>query len=113
MVTSGGFTEEATAFAAGRNVTLIDGPKLFGMIQMARASISSTPASAPRREPEELVKTSPMSESPPVTAETIAPACPVCSRAMTIRTAKRGANVGGTFWGCTGYPACRGVRQAP
>jgi restriction system protein len=29
---------------------------------------------------------------------------------MTLRTAKRGANVGGTFWGCTGYPACKGTR---
>lgn len=26
------------------------------------------------------------------------------------RTAKRGTNVGGEFWGCTGYPACRGTR---
>jgi restriction system protein len=27
------------------------------------------------------------------------------------RTAKRGANAGGEFWGCTGYPACRGTRR--
>lgn len=28
-----------------------------------------------------------------------------------LRTAKRGANAGGEFWGCTGYPACRGTRS--
>ena len=37
VVTSGSFTEEAIAFASGRNVTLVDGPKLFGLIQQAKA----------------------------------------------------------------------------
>jgi ssDNA-binding Zn-finger/Zn-ribbon topoisomerase 1 len=27
---------------------------------------------------------------------------------MVRRTAKRGANAGSEFWGCTGYPTCRG-----
>ena len=35
------------------------------------------------------------------------PKCPRCGRAMVVRTAKRGANVGGQFWGCTGYPKCK------
>ena len=38
VVTSGSFTEEAIAFASGRNVRLIDGPKLFGLIQQAKAA---------------------------------------------------------------------------
>jgi restriction system protein len=29
---------------------------------------------------------------------------------MVRRTAKRGANAGGEFWGCTVYPTCRGTR---
>ena len=37
-------------------------------------------------------------------------ACPVCSNAMIKRIAKRGANAGKAFWGCTSYPACRGTR---
>lgn len=32
--------------------------------------------------------------------------CPRCSGALIIRTAKRGARAGGTFWGCTNYPKC-------
>ena len=29
-----------------------------------------------------------------------------------LRTAKRGQNVGTSFWGCPGYPKCRGIIQA-
>src|SRR5437867_12974393 len=35
VVTSGRFTDDATAFASGRNVKLVDGPKLRGLIQQA------------------------------------------------------------------------------
>ncbi|WAK04590.1 nuclease-related domain-containing protein [Methylobacter sp. YRD-M1] len=38
-------------------------------------------------------------------------ACPKCGRPMTLRTAKSGDNQGKQFWGCTGYPKCRTVRQ--
>ena len=40
-----------------------------------------------------------------------APKCPVCGSPMRLRTAKSGANAGSHFWGCTQYPACRGVRE--
>lgn len=39
-----------------------------------------------------------------------APECPRCSRAMVHRIAKRGRNKGGEFWGCPGFPRCRGTR---
>ena len=39
------------------------------------------------------------------------PSCPVCGSPMRLRTAKSGANAGSRFWGCTQYPACRGVRE--
>jgi restriction system protein len=38
-------------------------------------------------------------------------ACPKCGRPMTLRTARNGDNQGKQFWGCTGYPKCRTVRQ--
>ena len=38
VVTSGRFTDEAIAFASGRNVRLVDGPKLFGLIRQAQAA---------------------------------------------------------------------------
>lgn len=40
-----------------------------------------------------------------------APACPDCGKPMRKRTAKKGANAGKSFWGCSGYPDCRGIRS--
>jgi restriction system protein len=40
-----------------------------------------------------------------------APTCPECDKPMTRRQAKTGRNAGRDFWGCTGYPACRGARE--
>lgn len=40
-----------------------------------------------------------------------APACPVCNKPMRQRKAGKGAHAGQPFWGCSGYPDCRGTRQ--
>ncbi len=37
------------------------------------------------------------------------PQCPVCGKSMKLRTARRGANAGGQFWGCSSYPRCKGT----
>jgi restriction system protein len=42
--------------------------------------------------------------------ENPAPACPTCGKGMVLRTARKGALAGSRFWGCTGYPECRGTR---
>jgi Topoisomerase DNA binding C4 zinc finger len=39
-----------------------------------------------------------------------APRCPSCDGLMVRRSARRGAHVGSEFWGCFGYPRCRGTR---
>lgn len=116
VVTSGRFTEDAVEFAKGRNVTLVDGPKLFGMIKQAQASLgSSEPVRAPSPPRGASASTSgsaPQSKSATAGRDDVTPTCPMCSRSMQLRTAKRGANAGGTFWGCTGYPQCKGTRPA-
>ena len=99
VVTSGRFTDDAISFASGRNVTLVDGPKLLGLIRQARAG-----AGQPTARPDAAKATRPTVDSGQATV------CPLCTRPMVRRTAKRGANAGGEFWGCTGYPACRGTR---
>lgn len=33
--------------------------------------------------------------------------CPNCGSELVLRTASRGANRGGQFWGCSAYPKCR------
>lgn len=37
------------------------------------------------------------------------PACPLCKELMVLRTAKKGSNAGSQFWGCAGYPKCKGT----
>ena len=116
VVTSGRFTDDAIAFANGRNVTLVDGPKLFGLIRQAEISLASKRgASDTAKRSAAVASIEPTARpaaaavgSPPTEA---APPCPVCSREMVLRTAKRGANTGRAFWGCSGFPGCRGVRQ--
>lgn len=40
-----------------------------------------------------------------------APACPDCGKPMTLRKARTGKNAGKDFWGCTGYPNCKGTLE--
>jgi len=103
VVTSGRFTDEAITFASGRNVNLVDGPKLHGLIRKAKAGIDRSPARS-------AAAVAPAVQPSP--ASTQASSCPLCSgsKPMVRRTARRGTNAGSEFWGCTGYPACRGTR---
>lgn len=39
----------------------------------------------------------------------LSPPCPKCGSMMVVRTAKSGKNAGNQFWGCSGYPDCKGV----
>ena len=39
------------------------------------------------------------------------PTCPICGSPLELRTARRGRNAGGQFWGCSEYPRCRGTRD--
>ena len=91
VVTSGVFTDEARAFAEGRNIELMDGSALHALIRgvgVPAKAASASPAATP--------------------AGSLA--CPVCQSAMVRRTAKRGANSGNAFWGCSQYPGCKGIR---
>ena len=99
VVTSGTFTNDAIDFASGRNVTLVDGPKLHGLIRQEKAASSGVPSRAAQAQ-----------AISPVPGPDPGRACPTCSKPMVRRTAKRGVNAGGEFWGCTAYPVCRGTR---
>ena len=99
VVTSGRFTDDAISFASGRNVTLVDGLKLHGLLRQAKAGVDGSPA-----------RSAAAATAQPNASPLQASSCPLCAKTMVRRTAKRGANAGGEFWGCTGYPACRGTR---
>jgi restriction system protein len=94
IVTSGKFTREAIAFAEGKPIRLINGQSLLVLVQSVQSHRND---SSPKIE----TKTEPPS----------APVCPNCGKPMVLRTAKRGENIGSQFWGCSGYPACKTIRE--
>jgi len=51
----------------------------------------------------------------PAATTPAAPACPRCGKPMALRTARKGARAGSQFWGCSGFPECKGTRalEAP
>ena len=89
VVTSGRFTQDAIAFAAGRNIELVDGQALQELLSKAK-NFGGAPPIAPAN-----------------AIMTATPACPRCNEPMVPRVAKRGANLGSEFWGCRRYPKCK------
>jgi restriction system protein len=90
VVTSGVFTDEAKRFAGGREIQLIEGKELAGLIQKQSNGVIQSAA----------------------TPISTVPACPKCSERMILRKAQKGSNAGSKFWGCPRFPTCRGTRPA-
>ncbi|MDE2118222.1 MAG: restriction endonuclease [Betaproteobacteria bacterium] len=90
VVTSGVFTQEAKSFAEGKNIGLIDGAMIKNIQHQPQAATAlRTPQSA--------------------SATTAIPGCPKCGKDMVKQTARKGANAGKVFWGCSNFPQCRGI----
>lgn len=96
VITSGKFTNEAGKFATGKPLELVDGEQLAALISTVQREQKTAPVSAI---PAPLPKT-----------EISDPLCPVCNSKMVLRTARKGKNTGKQFWGCSGFPKCRGTR---
>lgn len=119
VVTSGRFTNDARLFTQGRNLQLVDGPRLLAMLQQAQQSRSAVAAviaahggvhhepPAPPSVPSAQAAAVPPADGP----ASAQPGCPKCGCGMVRRIARTGNNAGGSFWGCSTFPACRGVRQ--
>jgi restriction system protein len=86
VISSGTFTQETIDFARGKPIELVNGSELLRLI----AGVQKTPMS--------------VSDKPKDSA------CPLCGSVMVLRTAKKGSNSGGKFWGCTTFPKCRGTK---
>lgn len=99
VITTGNFTRDAHAFAAGKPVALIDGQQLLAMVK----DVQRTKAVSIQMQREVP------SRSTPTTQSNAEPGCPKCGSLMVRRTAKRGANAGNQFWGCSTYPKCHAV----
>lgn len=93
---------------------VIDYAARFGLSPQPARSIP-VPRAAPNEKPPVLAQVSvpsppPLPQNFPVAEP---PACPKCGERMVLRTAKRGDNAGGQFYGCPKYPKCRGIIQTP
>lgn len=70
---------------------------------------------------EKTASSTPIIEEKPIAAESIpaealpqtseVPTCPRCGSLLVLRTAKKGANVGNQFYGCSSFPKCRYVQN--
>lgn len=93
VISSGDFTQEAKDFVKGKPISVVNGPELVEMVKAGQ-----------RKEINERMKTVENVQS--------MMKCPLCGGEMVLRTAKRGENAGGQFWGCLSFPRCRGVRES-
>lgn len=110
VVISGRFTEDARVFAQGKNLQLIEGAELNDMIRQSRATTArqnSQPTTSKVPYQPTSVASAPLAQIHCATQ----PTCPTCLAPMVQRVAKRGSNVGNTFWGCSQYPKCKTTRN--
>jgi restriction system protein len=106
IIISGMFTQEAKNFANDKPIDLIDGAQLETLIanvQVSTPHINSTPTPTPTESITPTLSIKTMEESK---------SCPKCSNVLILRTAKKGKNAGGQFWGCSSYPKCRHTQSA-
>lgn len=95
VVTSGRFTSAAIEFASGKNIELVDGIALHGMIRDMPSPARSVDNP----------------QSATVATQASVPFCPVCKTPMVKRTSKRSNSLNPGFWGYPQFPKCRGTRK--
>jgi restriction system protein len=102
FITSGIYTNEALQFAEGKPLELVDGAQFAVMLRQFQKNLGHAlggPAAVG------------MATSPVEIQTPDRPECPICGSPMVLRRAKRGANAGNEFWGCSKFPSCRGIRN--
>jgi restriction system protein len=85
IVTVSGYTIDAKDFANRNKIEIVDSEQIYSMVASAGGMENSTIR--------EL-----FADDRKV--------CPKCESEMILRTARRGLNAGGKFWGCSRYPRC-------
>jgi restriction system protein len=98
VVTSGTFTKDAVDFSAGRNIELIDGPKLRRLLEEVTPGAATRQAAPAQAAPAQETR-----------RDRLMPTCPKCNADMKLREAKKGPQAGNRFWGCSRFPDCRGT----
>jgi restriction system protein len=103
----GTYTADASAFAAGKPIELVNGNALLEMIRGVQATPrATTPSTDPMHDAASSNAVGPRL-APDVGNETASLPCPVCAAPMVQRINRR---TGQPFHGCSAYPTCRGTR---
>lgn len=106
VVTTGGFSPDALAFAKGKPITLIDGQALWKLVrEVQRGAVDEDGVvAAPPPMVADAAGKKPEAEG----VMGVAPCCPRCGGRMVKKEARKGRTPGAWFWGCARYPECRG-----
>lgn len=96
IVCTGTYTRDAANFAQDKPIELIGGEELLRMIREVQAAPTQTAR---------LVES--VAPTPAASSAAASPACPKCGKSMVERSNRK---TGQKFWGCSAFPACRGVR---
>jgi len=105
----GTYTADASAFATGKPIELVNGDALLEMVRGVRATPRATTPSTDRMHDAALSNAAGPRPAPGVGNETASLPCPVCAAPMMQRINRR---TGQPFHGCSAYPKCRGTRAA-
>ncbi|PLW83336.1 DUF2034 domain-containing protein [Kineobactrum sediminis] len=103
IVTSGSFTRDAKRFSEGKRIELVDGPKLANLVRDVRTNLGNIKDESGPHDP---------APGLPATQTPGALKCALCGSDLVTRTAKKGANTGKQFLGCSSFPKCRYTRDA-
>lgn len=88
IVTVSGYTMDAKDFANRNKIEILDSEQIYSMVTSAGGM-------------ENLAIRALLTDERKM--------CPKCESEMILRTARRGSNAGGSFWGCSRYPRCNFV----
>lgn len=113
IVTAGTYTKDASVFAKGKSIDLIDGQKLEKMVAEVRRGVGHFQTSKDKTTSEAGPQPSQVNQYDTLVhaAHNVQKMCPSCGSVMVKRVAKKGSNVGNQFWGCSGFPKCRSVEN--
>lgn len=102
IVTSGSFTRDAKRFSEGKRIKLVDGPKLANLVRDVRANLGNIKDESASRD---------STPGLPASQTSSVLKCTICGGDLVTRTAKKGANTGKQFLGCSSFPKCRYTRD--
>jgi restriction system protein len=95
VICCGGFTADSVAFANDKPIELVGGTELLAMVKNLQAK--------------------PVAQHAPSFTEIEVDSgnhCPKCGAHLVERQAKRGANMGNIFLGCSAFPKCRFTKDS-